>query len=297
MGLRRRDRHRAGHGRLIAWNPETGHRRNVTIWPEVAGSGVGAEKHKYRFQWTFPLETSPHDPAVLYACSNVVHRSTDEGASWQVLSPDLTRNDPARLGASGGPITADNSGAEVYCTIFAFRESPHQAGVFWAGSDDGLVHRSRDGGQSWQPITPPDLPEWALISVLEPSPHDASTCYLAATRYKHDDLTPYLYKTSDSGATWQRITEGIPAHEFTRVIRADPHRRGLLYAGTETGIYVSFDDGGHWQRLQANLPIAPSTTSWSRGPICWPRRMAGRSGCSTTSRLSTRWTKPPPRPR
>ncbi len=145
----------------------------------------------------------------------------------------------------------------MYCTIFAFRESPHQAGVFWAGSDDGLVHRSRDGGQSWQPITPPDLPEWALISVLEPSPHDASTCYLAATRYKHDDLTPYLYKTSDSGATWQRITEGIPAHEFTRVIRADPHRRGLLYAGTETGIYVSFDDGGHWQRLQANLPIAP----------------------------------------
>jgi photosystem II stability/assembly factor-like uncharacterized protein len=246
-----------GHGRLIAWHPETHQRRNITIWPEVEGSGVGAETHHHRFQWTFPLETSPHDPAVLYACSNVVQRSTDEGASWQVISPDLTRNDPSKLGTSGGPITADNSGAEVYCTIFAFRESPHEAGVFWAGSDDGLVHLSRDGGQSWQQITPPDLPEWALISIIEPSPFDTASCYLAATRHKHDDLAPYLYKTNDYGQSWQLIVEGIPEREFTRVIRADPNRRGLLYAGTETGVYASFDDGDHWQRFQGNLPITP----------------------------------------
>jgi hypothetical protein len=212
---------------------------------------------KYRFQWTFPIEISPHDPDTLYVCSNYVHRSTDDGATWETISPDLTRNDPERTQPSGGPITADNSGAEVYCTIFAFRESPHERGVFWAGSDDGVVHLSRDAGRTWKTVTPPDLPEWALISVIEPSPHDAATAYLAATRYKHDDLRPYLYKSTNYGATWTRITTGIPDHEFTRVIRADPNRRCLLYAGTETGIYVSHDDGGHWLPLQSNLPVAP----------------------------------------
>jgi photosystem II stability/assembly factor-like uncharacterized protein len=246
-----------GHGRLIAWDPETGQKRNITVWPEDYGKGAGAIAMKYRFQWTFPIEFSPHDPEVLYVCSNYVHRSTDEGASWEVISPDLTRNDPKKLGPSGGPITADNSGAEVYCTIFAFRESPHERGVFWAGSDDGVVHLSRDGGKSWQDITPPDLPEWALITIIEPSPHDAATAYVAATRYKHDDTQPYLFKTNDYGKTWTRITAGIPAHEFTRVIREDPNRRGLLYAGTETGMYISFDDGGSWQPFQSNLPVAP----------------------------------------
>ena len=246
-----------GHGRLIAWNPETRQKRNITVWPEVLGNGAGAESLKYRFQWTFPVETSAFDADTLYICSNHVHRSKDEGASWEVISPDLTRNDPEKLRASGGAITADNSGAEIYCTIFAFRESPHEEGVFWAGSDDGLVHISRDGGKSWQNITPPDLPEWALVSIIEPSPHDAATAYLAATRYKHDDLRPLLFRTNDYGATWLRISDGIPEHDFTRVIREDPNRRGLLYAGTETGVHVSFDDGAHWQPLYSNLPVTP----------------------------------------
>jgi photosystem II stability/assembly factor-like uncharacterized protein len=246
-----------GHGRLIAWNPDTGQKRNVTVWPEVFGGGAGAKDLPYRFQWTFPIEVSPHDPAALYVCSNHAHRSTDEGATWEVISPDLTRNDPSTLDPSGGPITADNSGAEIYGTIFAFRESPHERGVFWAGSDDGLVHLSRDGGATWQNVTPPDLPEWALVSIIEPSPHDPATAYLAATRYKLDDSRPYLFKTNDYGATWTRITGGIPDEEFTRVIRADPVRRGLLFAGTETGLYVCFDDGAHWQRFPGNLPVVP----------------------------------------
>jgi photosystem II stability/assembly factor-like uncharacterized protein len=247
----------AGHGRLIAWNPETGQKRNVTVWPEVFGMGGGADLMKYRFQWTFPVETSAHDDSTLYICSNYVHRSTDNGTSWETISPDLTRNDASKIGSSGGPITADNSGAEIYCTIFAFRESPHEAGVFWAGSDDGLMHISRDSGKSWQNITPPDLPEWTMINIIEPSPHDAATAYVAATCYKLDDVRPYLYRTNDYGATWTRITNGIAEDEFTRVIREDPNRRGLLYCGTERGILVSFDDGVAWQRLETNLPITP----------------------------------------
>ena len=247
----------AGHGRLIAWDPETGQKRNVTVWPEIHGSGAGAEALKYRFQWTFPVETSAHEPGVLYVCSNHVHRSADEGASWDVISPDLTRNDPSTLQSSGGPITADNSGAEIYGTIFAFRESPRARGVFWAGSDDGLVHLSRDGGTTWQNVTPTDLPAWSLISIVEPSPHDPATAYIAATCYKRDDFRPYLYKTTDYGATWTAIVQGIPDHEFTRVIREDPVRRGLLYAGTETGLYLSFDDGANWQSFAGNLPVVP----------------------------------------
>ena len=247
----------AGHGRLIAWNPETGQKRNITVWPEVFGMGAGAESLKYRFQWTFPCEVSPHDDSTLYICSQFVHRSTDGGTSWEVISPDLTRNDPEKIKPSGGPITADNSGAEIYCTIFAFRESPHEKGVFWAGTDDGLIHISRDGAQTWQDVTPQGLPEWAMISIIEPSPHDAATAYVAATCYKSDDLKPYLYRTNDYGATWTPIVGGIPEDEFTRVIRADPARRGLLYCGTERGILVSFDDGVFWQRFSTNLPVVP----------------------------------------
>jgi photosystem II stability/assembly factor-like uncharacterized protein len=245
-----------GGGVLLRYDHRSGQVRIVTVWPELYG-GWGAKDLKYRFQWTYPIVFSPHDPNVLYVTGNVVFRSTNDGSSWEVLSPDLTRNDTTKMEASGGPITRDTSGAEHYGTIFAFVESPHAPGVFWAGSDDGWVHLSRDGGRTWTNVTPPDLPEWALISIIEPSPYDPAAVYVAATRYKLDDLQPYLYKTSDYGTTWQRITNGLPAHDFTRVIRADPTRRGLLYAGTETGVYVSFDDGASWQSLQRNLPAVP----------------------------------------
>ncbi|HET7037977.1 MAG TPA: glycosyl hydrolase, partial [Thermomicrobiaceae bacterium] len=254
-----------GNGRLLRYDHRTGHIRNITVWPVVQGMGEGAASLKYRFQWTFPIILSPHDPNILYVTSNHVHRSTDEGMSWETISPDLTRDDKSKQQPSGGPITKDNTGAEVYDTIFAFAVSPQEKGVFWAGSDDGLVHISRDDGKSWQNVTPPDLPEWALISIIELSPHQAGAAYVAATRYKLDDDAPYLYKTSDYGQSWQKITEGIPANDFTRTIREDPGKRGLLYAGTETGVYVSFDDGGHWQRFQLNLPVTPIHDLMPRG--------------------------------
>jgi photosystem II stability/assembly factor-like uncharacterized protein len=242
---------------MTHYDNRTGQVRNITVWPDLYGWGAGAESLKYRLQWTFPIMFSQHAPHDLYVAGNVLFRSSDLGSSFEVISPDLTRNDPEKLKASGGPITRDNTGAEVYCTIFALAESAHRAGVFWAGTDDGLVHLSEDGGKTWRNATPPDLPEWALISIAEVSPHEEGCAYVAATRYKHDDTRPYLYKTTDHGATWTKITNGIPDDEFTRVIREDPNRRGLLYAGTETGLYVSFDDGGHWRRLGGNLPVVP----------------------------------------
>ncbi len=256
-----------GHGRLRAWNPHTRQSRNVTVWPEVHGFGAGTEKHKYRFQWTFPLEISPHDPDKLYACSNVVHVSTDEGASWTDISPDLTRNDAEKQQSSGGPITSDNSGAEIYCTIFAFQESPHEAGVLWAGSDDGLIHVSKDGGANWENITPPAdmLPDWARISIIELSPHQEGKAYVAANRYQLDDNRPYLLKTEDHGQTWTEIVNGIRSDDITRTIREDPEKPGLLYCGTETGLYVSHDDGAGWESLQpqatqglpGSMPVTP----------------------------------------
>jgi photosystem II stability/assembly factor-like uncharacterized protein len=245
-------------GYLTRYDTRTGQARNVTVWPEAL-TGHGAKDAKYRFQWTYPIVLSPHDPSVLYATSNHVHRSTDEGASWEVISPDLTRNDVSKQEASGGPITKDNTGAEFYCTIFAFAESPVQRGVLWAGSDDGQIHVSRDGGKSWQNVTPKAklLPEWSLISLIEPSPHDPATAYVAANRYKLDDFQPLLFRTHDYGQTWTKITNGLPGDVFTRAIREDPERAGLLFVGTETGIYVSFDDGEHWQSLQLNLPVVP----------------------------------------
>jgi photosystem II stability/assembly factor-like uncharacterized protein len=230
--------------------------RLITTWPEPM-SGYGAGEHKQRFAWTYPIIISPHDPDTLYIGGNQVFRSRDEGQSWEAISPDLTRADPETLGPTGGPVSRDSVGAEVYATVFAFAESPHQAGLLWAGTDDGRLHLSRDGGANWEEITPPDLPKWTMISGIEPSPFDAGTAYVAATRYKLDDYRPYLYVTRDYGESWFRIDNGIPEDDFTRVIRADPTRQGLLYAGTETGIYISFDDGATWRRLQLNLPVTP----------------------------------------
>jgi len=238
----------------------TGQERNVSPYPNNP-MGAGADVLKYRFQWNFPIVFSPHDPNALYAAANVIFKSMDEGNSWQVISPDLTRNDKSKQGPSGGPITKDNTSVEYYATIFTMMESPVQAGTIWTGSDDGVVSLSRDGGKNWANVTPPAsiMPEWIQINSLEASPHDPATAYVAATMYKWDDNKPYLYRTSDYGKTWKKITNGIPDTTFTRVIREDPNRRGLLYAGTETGMYVSFDNGEHWQSFQLNLPVVPIT--------------------------------------
>jgi len=243
-------------GYVSRYDGRTQQRRDITVWPESM-MGWPAHACKYRFQWTFPILLSPHDPNVLYVAGNHVFRSTDEGASWEPISPDLTRNDPSHLQDSGGPLTKDNCGTEYYSTVFALAESPIERGLLWAGSDDGLVHVSRDGGQRWESVTPEGLPEWSLISIIEPSPHDPAVAYLAANRYKHDDFAPYLFKTDDYGKHWTQITHGLAPDVFTRAIREDPERRGLLYAGTETGLCVSFDDGRTWRPLQLNLPAVP----------------------------------------
>ncbi len=232
--------------------------RGINVWPDNP-MGYGAEGMKYRFQWNFPIMFSRHDPKKLYTFSNHVHLSTNEGQSWKLLSGDLTRNDPAKLVSSGGPITQDNTGVEYYCTIFAANESPLKEGLLWVGSDDGLIHVSKDEGQNWENVTPPNMPEWSMVNSIEPSAFDEGTCYVAATRYKLGDFAPYLYKTTDFGKTWNKITNGIAAEHFTRVVREDPNRKGLLYAGTETGMYISFDDGAHWEAFQLNLPIVPIT--------------------------------------
>ena len=247
-------------GLTTRYDHRTGQEQEINPYPNNP-MGSGADVLKYRFQWNFPLLFSPHDPNTLYAAGNVLFKTTDEGKSWQIISPDLTRNDKSKQGASGGPITKDNTSVEYYATIFALMESPVQAGTIWAGSDDGLVHVSRDAGKNWANVTPPEsmMPEWIQINSLEASPHDPGTAYIAGTMYKWDDNRPYLYRTSDYGKTWKKITNGIPDTAFTRVIREDPNKRGLLYAGTETGMYVSFDNGERWQSLQLNLPVVPIT--------------------------------------
>jgi photosystem II stability/assembly factor-like uncharacterized protein len=243
-------------GLLTRMDTRTGITRNVNPWP-LNPMGHDAKDAKYRFQWTFPIVISPHDPNTLYVGSSVIFKSTDEGGSWTAISPDLTRHDPATLGASGGPITKDQTSVEYYATVFTIAESPVEKGVIWSGSDDGLVQVTRDAGATWTNVTPKDLPEWARISMIDASNHAKGTAYVAANRYQMNDYAPYLYKTTDYGKSWTRITDGIAASEFTRVVREDPERAGLLYAGTERGVWVSFDDGGHWQRLQRNLPPVP----------------------------------------
>jgi photosystem II stability/assembly factor-like uncharacterized protein len=243
-------------GFLTRLNHATGEFRDVNPWPDNP-MGYGAADIKYRFQWNFPIAFSPNDPSTLYAAAQVLFKSTDGGQSWQVISPDLTRNDKTRQASSGGPITKDNTSVEYYDTIFYVAESPRAPGVIWTGSDDGLVQITRDGGKSWKNVTPKGMPEWIMINQIDPSPFEPGGAYVAATMYKSDDNRPYLYKTSDYGATWTRIDSGIDPAHLTRVVRADPAQRGLLYAGTERGMYVSFDDGARWQPLQLNLPIVP----------------------------------------
>ena len=245
-------------GFLTRYNHETGTQRSVSVWPDNP-MGHGAEDLRYRFQWNFPIFFSPHDPDKLYTASNHLHVTTNEGESWEEISPDLTRNDKSKQKSSGGPITQDNTSIEYYSTIFAAAESPVKAGVLWTGSDDGLIHVSKDGGENWENVTPRGMPEWMMINSIEPSAFDAATAYVAGTRYKLGDFTPYLYKTSDYGKSWKKITNGIASEHFTRVLREDPEQEGLLYAGTETGMYISFDDGANWKAFQLNLPIVPIT--------------------------------------
>ena len=243
---------------LLRYDHRTGQVRIVSVWPELM-SGWGLKDHKYRFQWSYPIVFSPHDPNVLYVAANVVFRSDDEGQTWRTISPDLTRADVSKMDLSGGPISNETTYNEHYGTIFSFAESPHEPGVLWAGSDDGLLHRSPDGGESWENVTPDVLPDPIRIDTIELSRHDPERAYLSGTRYKLNDRQPYLFRTTDGGRTWAKITDGIPEDEFTRVIREDRVRPGMLYAGTESTVYVSFDDGDSWHRLQSNLPVVPIT--------------------------------------
>ena len=243
-------------GYLTRYNHATKQEQNISVWPDNP-MGAGAIASKYRFQWTYPIVVSAHDVNSLYVTGNVVFKSRNEGMSWEKISPDLTRNDTTKMYSSGGPITKDNTSVEYYCTIFTFAESPVQKGVLWSGSDDGLIHVSTNDGKNWSNVTPKDLPDWSMVSILDASPFQSGTAYVAANRYKLDDFKPYIFKTNDFGKSWKKIVRGIPENEFVHVVREDPNRKGLLYAGTERGMYVSFDDGEHWQSLQLNLPITP----------------------------------------
>ncbi|MEE4279183.1 MAG: glycosyl hydrolase, partial [Halieaceae bacterium] len=245
-------------GYLEMIDHSTGATRFLDVWPDNP-MGYGAGDLRYRFQWNYPLSFSIHDPDVLYAAAQVVFRSDDLGQSWEAISPDLTRDDKSRMGKSGGPITKDDTGVEYYGTVFVLTESPADSKVLWAGSDDGRIHVTRDGGDSWSDVTPPRLPEWAMVNSIDVDPFNEGGAFVAATRYKMDDFRPMLYHTTDWGKSWRSISAGLPADHFTRVLRADPAQPGLLYAGTERGLYHSRNNGDSWSPLQLNLPIVPVT--------------------------------------
>lgn len=237
-------------GLLTRFDRRTGIARNISIWPDYPGGRTGAQQ-KYRFQWTFPIAETPAAPGVIYAGGNVVFKSIDQGESWQPISPDLTRNDRTR--ENGGRLE------DVYCTVFTVAPSPADKNTIWAGSDDGLIHVTRDGGETWSDVTPTAVQPWTRINIIEASSHDPATAYAAVNRYQMDDFRPYIYRTHDYGKTWTLIVNGIPSDTFVRTVRQDSVRPGLLFAGTETGVYVSFDEGDHWQSLQFNLPVVPIT--------------------------------------
>jgi photosystem II stability/assembly factor-like uncharacterized protein len=245
------------NGTLTEYDHETGLERYIIPFPEHV-YGKDSRDLKYRTNWNAPVAVSPHDSSIIYYGTQLVLRSTDRGLTWKEISPDLTRNDKEKQGRNGGPLTPENVGAEFYNTLFYIVESPHEQGHIWVGSDDGLVHLSRDGGGNWENVSPPHKGE-AMINAIEISPHDPSTVYLAVTAYKLNDFKPYIYRTSDYGKHWKRIDKGLPSDTFARVVREDPSHQGLLYAGTEDGMFISFNDGGDWQSLKLNLPPVPIT--------------------------------------
>lgn len=243
-------------GYMSMQNVETGQERSTNVWPDLP-AGSGDEVMKYRFNWNYPVCFSHHNPKRLYAGSNHLHASENGGESWEVISPDLTRAEPETIKSSGGPITQDNTGAEYYANIFVIAESPYTEGEIWTGSDDGLLHVTTDGGKNWRNVTPPMSPKYNMMNCIDVNPFLKGGAYVVATSYKFGDTTPYIYKTNDFGKTWSVITNGIPKDEFVRTLRADPKRQGLLYAGTEKGMWISFDDGASWNKFQLNLPPVP----------------------------------------
>ena len=245
-------------GSLQRLDHRTGESRALNVWP-IDNMGAGADVAKYRFQWNYPIFFSPNNPKKLYAAGNHLFTTEDEGKTWQMISPDLTTNDKKKQASSGGPITQDNTSVEYYCTIFTATESWVEKDLLWTGSDDGLVHVSKDGGKNWENVTPKDCPQWMMWNCLEVDPFKKGAAYIVGTRYKLDDFKSYIYKTEDYGKTWKLITSGINPLHFARCLRADRKRQGLLYAGTEYGMYISYDDGSSWKSFQFNLPVVPIT--------------------------------------
>jgi photosystem II stability/assembly factor-like uncharacterized protein len=245
-------------GYLSRLDHRTRENRAINVWPDNP-MGAGADVLKFRFQWNFPIFFSPHNPKRLYCAGNALFVTENEGASWEQISPDLTTNNKTKQTSSGGPITQDNTSVEYYCTIFTATESALEKDLLWAGSDDGLVHVSINGGKNWENVTPKDAPKFVMWNAIETDPFRKGTAYIVGTRYKLDDYTPYIYRTEDYGKTWKLITNGINKMHFTRVMRADKKRQGLLYAGTEFGMYISYDDGANWKPFQLNLPVVPIT--------------------------------------
>jgi photosystem II stability/assembly factor-like uncharacterized protein len=246
----------SGEGVLTRWDKQTQQAQDITLWP-LDYSGHGVKDMKYRMGWTEPVVISTHNPDVIYTGAQMVFKTTDRGMSWNAISPDLTRNDINKQQSSGGPISKDNTSVEYFDTVFTIAESPLQKDLLWVGTDDGLVQLTRDGGKSWNNVTPKGMPEWSLVSLIEASPSDPGTAYVALDCHKLDDLKPYIYRTSDFGKTWAQITNGIPNGAYVHAVREDPKRKGLLYAGTETGVYVSWDNGANWQSLMLDLPNTP----------------------------------------